>query len=337
MAINELMSVDVSDRGEEWLKKSLRDAIQLEFSTIPPYLCAMWSIKSPSDHPFIEILRSVAVEEMLHFGIACNLLAGLGEWPNFLTPGFIPNYPCELPGKVHPGLIVGLTAFSQKLVTETFMEIEKPEHPLEIGLEEEISFPTIGMFYDAIKCAFQALESKTPGGLKLNDQWQIDEDGVGLQKYVTLDEVKSAIDQIKHQGEGTEQSPFEESTSDELAHFYRFQQIRDLKQIVKGADGKAKFGGPLTLPTDVYPMSLVPHGGHPPDISKPFDTEFTNMMTLLQVAWSNIESDARNNAMNDAITTMFKLKQLAVQLMSLPISGGTGNYGPSFRILPATT
>lgn len=28
-----------------WLKKSLQAAVSLEFATIPPYLCALWSIK----------------------------------------------------------------------------------------------------------------------------------------------------------------------------------------------------------------------------------------------------------------------------------------------------
>ena len=41
MPIQELMATPQADRDLVWLENSLRDALQLEFATIPPYLCAM--------------------------------------------------------------------------------------------------------------------------------------------------------------------------------------------------------------------------------------------------------------------------------------------------------
>jgi hypothetical protein len=326
MAIQELMRVAAIDRDLDWLMVSLQDAIQLEFSTIPPYLCAMWSIKD-TDHPFYGIFRDIVVEEMLHLGIACNLLAGVGGKPVLCDPNFIPDYPCPLPGGVHPGLTVGLVGFSQELVANVFMEIEKPEHPIVIEAEA-LEFATIGQFYDAILAAFEHA-----GPPHLDDQWQMAEPVTGLEKYVTPDDVKGAIGLVKHQGEGTEQSAFEEPTGDVLAHYYRFQQIRDLKQIVKGPDGKAKFGDPMQLPAEVSPMALVPKGGHPPEVTKPFDELFTAMLRALQDAWGDGTPQQRKDRLKVSIQTMRKLRTPALALMQKALPSGNGNYGPDFRLL----
>jgi hypothetical protein len=68
--IRETVEAGVNDLAE--LQGSLLTAIQLEFSTIPPYLCAQWSINSdPSD--VAGKIQGVVVQEMLHFGLACNM------------------------------------------------------------------------------------------------------------------------------------------------------------------------------------------------------------------------------------------------------------------------
>jgi Ferritin-like len=327
MAIQELMAVGPGQRDLGWLRAGLQDAIQLEFSTIPPYLCAMWSIED-SQHPFYQILREVMMEEMLHMGIACNLLAGIGGWPRLYDPAFLPDYPCPLPGGVHPGLLVNLVGFSPQLVADVFMEIERPAHaPVPIETEA-VTYATIGEFYDAILATFHSA-----GPAALDPDRQLEEDSTGLKKYLSLDDVDGAIGTIKHQGEGTEQSAFEEPTGDVLAHYYRFQQIRDGKRIVKGADGKAKFGEPLAPPAVVYPMAPVPRGGHPADVGKPFDEKFTAMLRALQAAWGTGAPDERDAQLDTAIKAMRKLKAPAVALMQTPLPSGGGNYGPSFRLL----
>jgi hypothetical protein len=40
MSIMDLLTIRENDRGIEWLKR----AVELEFATIPPYLCGAWSI-----------------------------------------------------------------------------------------------------------------------------------------------------------------------------------------------------------------------------------------------------------------------------------------------------
>jgi hypothetical protein len=72
--IVELMAVPAAAHDIDWLKATLQSAIELEFATIPPYLCAYWSIKS-GINPAALLIRTIAFEEMLHFGLACNLLS----------------------------------------------------------------------------------------------------------------------------------------------------------------------------------------------------------------------------------------------------------------------
>ena len=48
----------------------LQGAIELEHSTIPPYLSALYSIKKGANREAAAIIRSVVIEEMLHMTIA---------------------------------------------------------------------------------------------------------------------------------------------------------------------------------------------------------------------------------------------------------------------------
>ena len=69
----------------------LQGAIELEHSTIPPYLTALYSIKKGSNREAAAIIRSVVMEEMLHMTIAANTLNAIGGAPEINTSGFIPR------------------------------------------------------------------------------------------------------------------------------------------------------------------------------------------------------------------------------------------------------
>ena len=155
---------------------------------------------------------------------------------------------------------------------------------------------------------------------------------VGLYQVTDLAGVTKALTQIKDQGEGTTQSAFTTPFGDELAHYYRFQQIAEQKLIVKGPDGKAKWGGPLPFPA-VFNMAEVPKGGWAdPEVSRPFNQRFTAMLGLLQNAWA----DGDKHKLKLAIDEMRALTPLARTLMAKPLSPGNVNfYGPSFLYDPA--
>jgi len=90
------------------LQDALQTAMRLEFSTIPPYLCAQWSINSdPSD--VADMIEGIVVQEMYHFALAGNMLTAIGGVPNIANPTFLPSYPTNvLPGGIPQKLPVDL-------------------------------------------------------------------------------------------------------------------------------------------------------------------------------------------------------------------------------------
>ena len=129
-AIVELMKIPAEAHDLAWLKRALQAAVQLEFATIPPYLSAYWSIKD-LDGDIASTILGIALDEMRHMGLVCNLLAGLGEQPKIAQPDVVPSYPGYLPGGVHPDLIVALRGLSRETAS-TFTSIELPKKPLAV-------------------------------------------------------------------------------------------------------------------------------------------------------------------------------------------------------------
>ena len=75
------------------LKAHLQKAIEVEHSTIPPYLCALYSIKDGHNQEAAQIIKSVVLEEMLHMILAANVLNAIGGEPILTHPKFVPKYP----------------------------------------------------------------------------------------------------------------------------------------------------------------------------------------------------------------------------------------------------
>src|SRR5258708_31459764 len=80
-------------------RAALQVAIRLEHSTIPPYLTAAWSLSGNDEA--VSLITDVAVEEMLHMTLVCNILNAIGGQPVLDDPKFVPKYPGPLPGMVH--------------------------------------------------------------------------------------------------------------------------------------------------------------------------------------------------------------------------------------------
>ena len=57
----------------ESLREYLQWAIELEHSTLPPYLCALYSLDPERNPEAVEVVGSVFVEEMLHLTLTANL------------------------------------------------------------------------------------------------------------------------------------------------------------------------------------------------------------------------------------------------------------------------
>ena len=319
--ISELLSVPETDHDVDWLKDSLEIAVQLEFTTIPPYLTAFWSIVNKSD-PVARAIRNIFKDEMLHFGIACNLLAGIGGSPVINSADVVPKYPTSLPGGVAESLIIPLQRLSLD-AADLFMKIERPEfEPLAL----EVAPATIGEFYTRIQSAFETVQPA------FTQERQVEGD-LGLTKINSSAEARSAIDKVKLQGEGSKIAP--DGTS-ELAHYYRFGEIFHQRRIQKDQAGKWHFDGPAFPLPEVFPMAEIPKGGYKESEVSPetwqllegFDRGYTDMLGLLQKTWENADP----GSLDAAIEAMRDLRTPAVALMGIPRSSGTGNYGPCFRL-----
>ncbi|WP_449398346.1 ferritin-like domain-containing protein [Chryseobacterium wanjuense] len=109
------------------LQDLLQTAILIEHSTIPPYLTALYSIKDGTNILASQIIRSVAVEEMLHMIMVCNVMNAVSIQPSVNRPQNYPSYPMKLPMNVD--FYVGLETFSTNSIA-TFIAIESPSNPL---------------------------------------------------------------------------------------------------------------------------------------------------------------------------------------------------------------
>lgn len=124
------------------LKDALQTAIQLEFSTIPLYLCAAWSIMdtaNPDRHTILGIVK----DEMLHMGLACNMLSAIGGTPDICSskaaeivtvapithtaPQDI-NVAIEIPSKVKQHL--GLDGERSWVILDDFNQFQWPGYDL---------------------------------------------------------------------------------------------------------------------------------------------------------------------------------------------------------------
>jgi Ferritin-like len=317
MDIHALMRVPPAKHDVGWLKSSLQAAIELEFATIPPYLCALWSIVDESG-PVYERIRSIVLQEMLHMGLACNMLTTIGGTPDINSDSAVPRYPGPLPGGVRPELTVLLQGLSKDAVQNVFMQIEFPEHPVALAK----TYPTIGAFYDAILTAVKKLSPSDVTGAR-----QLENNIIGLTKLTNLTDVEMAISMIKEQGEGTDQSPFATDFGGGLAHYYTFGEIYHGQTFIKTASGKWDWAGdPVQFPK-VFPMAPVPKGGY--GESRRFDLRYSAMLGSLQAAWA----DGDNSLLEAAAAAMTALAGPARDLMQKPLPSGKGNFGPSFLLV----
>lgn len=310
------------------LKQALQEAVQLEYMTIPPYLCALWSIKNEMD-PVALSIREIVQEEMLHLAMVCNMLTALGEVPNLR--GTVPSYPARLPSGLHPTVSVTLSGLS-KTSLKTFMAIESPKEVIPHGehLALVAAPVTIGEFYERIGTAFADLQPEIRTDLQI---------GGPLTETIitTVQDAIAATNLIRRQGEGSEESPADTGL-DDLSHFYRFEELYVGRKLEYDAvNEKLCHGAKIEWP-EVWPMQPVPAGGYQQaDLSAEahglmvgFDRLYSEMIDFLQDAWSG----GGQAAFLKAIQNMFALQGAAKKLMEMPVGAcRKETLGPSFRYI----
>lgn len=324
--IAELMEAPTHDL--DWLRNALQIAIQLELFTLPPYLTARWTIKDLND-PVAASLFEVRGEEMLHFGLACNLLAAVDGLPLIADETVVPKYPDPLPGGVRPNLKVSLRRLDAAQAA-VFMDIEYPQG----GPIAAVAAPavTIGEFYESIRTSFKTLNPTFFTARQI-------EMSLPFGELVTIDsiaKVENAIRLINLQGEGSNVSP--EEAAGDLAHFYQFGEIFHSKRYVRDANGHWAYNGADFPMPKVHDMADIPPGGYQHadvldiatwELIQRFDREYSKMLQLLQDAWTHGDGAL----VWEAVIEMGAMRQTARELITKPRPDGSGNYGPCFRFV----
>ena len=317
-ALIRLMSVPAEKRDIPWLADALQAAIELEMSTIPPYLYAYWSIDQTSDPDGVAgVVRRVMVEEMLHMAIGCNLLAAIGGKPRIADSEVAKKYPRVLPKDVHQGLIVGLAKLSKPMILSTLMAIEEPQaHFVDDADFRPSGSNLIGDFYDSILTVFDALNPPLSpvGQVDLSDHFN--------QPYIatTKIEVHAFIGTIKSQGEGSPASPFEgQGQAQRPSHFYAFGQLFHGQKL--RPETLTYTGGPVQFPAvRDLPDNPVDNGSAE---SKRFNQTYSDMLRMLQAAWDQ----GNASLLGDAVDVMRGgLEAAAAALID-------AHQGPSFTFV----
>lgn len=319
----------------------LQSAIELEHSTIPPYLTAMFSLRSGSNQRIAQLIRGIVVQEMLHMTISANILIAIGGHPAINHRGFIPDYPGPLPMNVGDGLQVGIEAFSMSLVKNTFMAIEQPEDEVPVktlafkaGGEAEPEYATIGAFYDAIKAQIMALgpaifvNTTAPPQVVASEWFPPDK----LFPITDPESACRAIDIIKLEGEGTSVTPYE--APGDPSHFYKFGEIAAGRELITTPDGYAYAGAPILFdPSAVWPLRAnckiedFKPGTQARTRIEQFAYNYGALLNALHQAFNGSPSK-----LDAAIGVMYDLRVLAAALMQTDVGDDSGQtVGPSYQ------
>lgn len=313
------------------LRDHLRLAIQVELSTVPPYLFAMYSIEDQQSEAAL-LIRSIVAEEMLHAALAANLLLAVGGQPRFNTVELIPTYPSVLPHH-QPPLELRLVPCSLDAVRNVFMRIEQPE---EHGAPAEPDvFETLGQFYHALEIGIAGLSEGFDLFADPQIDWQLSdpsfyapvafdtEDSGGLMQIDSPESAREAIEVIVHQGEGLSTERWADPSHQELTHYAKLVQI---------ADGTSPIGAVRPLPTNPrtadYPEPLQP-------VSDLFNATYRYLFLVLDELFSPSDNKAA------AVGVMYRLmaralSSLAGFLVSQPLADGY-YAAPTFEVYEFAT
>ncbi len=324
----------------------LQTAIEIEFSTLPPYLYTKFSILPGANDQAATYLGDIVGQEMIHMCLACNILNSLGGSPVLskptANPPFPPVYPTTIPGDIGPPggdpVLVHLWAFSQKAV-EQGMAIEAPVKPLLFsadGSAADDGTETIGQFYEKLDAFLSTLDPSAWKGLNQIDDSQFF--AGQLYPIESYDDAHRAITQIVSEGEGSSESPLD--FQNEVSHYYRFKEMCLNQVLTKSPNPPGYQWGPAAFGIDwnaVYPAIDDP--AHHDFSSEPAAAQaaqaacnlaYSRLVDSLQLAMTG-----QQGQLGAAVRAMFDLRKAAMIALGAPLNDGQV-AGPSFLYTPTT-
>lgn len=336
------------------LKQYLYLAMQLEHATIPPYLTALYSIVPGTNTDASHIIRVVVVEEMLHLTLAANLLNAIGGKPDLTAAGFVPTFPTPLPDG-ETDFEVSLMKFSKEAV-DMFCQIERPAgideggsrhkektapraHLAAVPHDDNLSFYSIGEFYAEIDEGFRNLYEQmgpklfcgAPGRQATSEYYY--SGGGELFAVTDMESAQAAIDLICGQGEGLGGGLYDKEG--EIAHYYRFDQIRRGRYYQPGDKEHAPSGPKFEVDWGaVYPIKAntrLKDLESSPELkgaAEAFNRLYATFLSQLTEAYNGDPA-----LLLKAVPAMFHVRDGILQLMRNPIPGADGlNAAPTFEI-----
>ncbi|HEV7644020.1 MAG TPA: ferritin-like protein [Pyrinomonadaceae bacterium] len=321
----------------EDIYKLVQTAIDLEFSTLPPYLYAKFSIPDGMNPAATDRIQTIVEQEMIHMCLACNIMNALSGTVG-INP---PSYPGHLPGDVGGKLEVHLYTFSEEAMKQG-MDIETPEDPIDppVLAAMRAGAPegpvTIGQFYAFLDAELAKLPPTawTPNRNQIGDAQFFQGQLFPVNNY---NDAHQAISDIVSEGEGSPTAGSPLDFENELAHFYRFEEIYRNKVLVKDDNpvGYA-WNGPLGVDwTAVYPAINDPEeydfskeSQAVQDAQTACNAAFTSMVDELQSAFNG-----NPGRLGNAVAAMFKLRMAALHALVTPLADGKSVAGPSFLYL----
>jgi hypothetical protein len=322
-------------------RSMLQTAVGVEFGTLPPYLYALYSIPPDTNTDSSLLIRSVALQEMIHMCLACNILNALGGDPVIQ----VQKYPGPLPGDIGPNgtpLVLHLLPFSKDAMVQA-MAIEEPENPPDYPIKTRALLAeaapkavTIGQFYAALDKFLETL----PASAWMGNRNQIVDDQFFPGQLFAVHgyaDAHKAITQIVSEGEGTnegsEYNPLD--FQDEPAHYFRFGEIFKERVLTKDpgsalgyAWGPDRFqvtwpaAGHVIADPGLHDFSKEPQAAK--DAQAACNTAFSSMIDALRRSVTGIEG-----SLGEAVRYMFDLRMAALHAFTVPLNSGQV-VGPAF-------
>lgn len=329
------------------LRRHLQWAVELEHATIPPYMCALYSLDKDRNAEAAQVVGTVLAEEMLHLALAANLLNAVGGEPKLDLPELLPPYPHPLPHGDR-SIEVDLVPFGARAL-DLFLRIEKPASA--DAPPQDDGYQTIGQFYAAIEAGLRALcrelgEEAVFCGAPDRQIGEMHMHGGGgaVLPVTDLKTALTALAEIVEQGEGAARTTVWDGDVDvfhpereEVAHFYRFQELRLGRRYQAGDTPQSgPTGEAIAVDLDgVRPMRPNPRTADYPEGSavrvaqEEFNQAYSLLLYLLEQAFNGSPG-----SMKEAVRVMYQLRAQAVALMEMPSGDGVTTAGPTFEYVP---
>lgn len=328
------------------LREHLQWAIELEHATLPPYLCALYSLERERNPKAVRAVTGVFVEEMLHMALVANLLNAVGGRPELDTPRMLPPHPRRLPHG-DPSLELSLLPFGPAALDQ-FLRLEQPAPPDAPAQADR--YTTIGRFYAAIEEGLRELCARLgekevfrgdPARQVRDCHFRYT--AGRLVQVTDLTSASAALAEIVDQGEGLLRGQVWDGDRDvhhpdreEVAHYYRFQELRVGRHYRRGDTPQS---GPTGEPLHVDPQGIRrmrrdprpdehPQGSPIREAQDEFNRTYCALLHQLEEAF-----DGSPRLFPVATGTMYRLRAQAEAIMAMPDGVGT-TAGPTFDYVP---